>query len=38
MRSALGCRPSLLRSRVGIEGVEDLWADLDEVLRVAAKT
>jgi cystathionine gamma-synthase len=27
--------PSLLRLSVGIEGVEDLWADLDRALRVA---
>jgi hypothetical protein len=27
--------PSLLRLSVGIEGVEDLWADLDQALRVA---
>ena len=27
--------PSLLRLSVGIEAVEDLWADLDRALRVA---
>jgi cystathionine beta-lyase/cystathionine gamma-synthase len=27
--------PSLLRLSVGIEAVEDLWADLDWALRVA---
>ena len=27
--------PSLLRLSVGIEAVEDLWADLDQALRVA---
>jgi cystathionine gamma-synthase len=30
--------PSLLRLSVGIEGVEDLWADLDRALRVAVET
>jgi cystathionine gamma-synthase len=29
--------PSLLRLSVGIEGVEDLWADLDRALRVAVE-
>jgi cystathionine gamma-synthase len=29
--------PSLLRLSVGIEAVEDLWADLDRALRVAAE-
>jgi cystathionine gamma-synthase len=28
--------PSLLRLSVGIEAVEDLWADLDQALRIAA--
>ena len=28
--------PSLLRLSVGIEGVEDLWSDLDRALRTAA--
>jgi hypothetical protein len=28
---------SLLRLSVGIEGVEDLWADLDRALRVAVE-
>ena len=27
--------PTLLRLSVGIEGVEDLWADLDQALRIA---
>ncbi len=29
--------PSLLRLSVGIEGVEDLWADLDRALRIAVE-
>ena len=29
--------PSLLRLSVGIEGVEDLWADLDRALRVGVE-
>jgi cystathionine gamma-synthase len=29
--------PSLLRLSVGIEGVEDLWADLDRALRASAE-
>jgi cystathionine gamma-synthase len=29
--------PSLLRLSVGIEAVEDLWADLDRALRIAAE-
>jgi len=29
--------PSLLRLSVGIEAVEDLWADLDRALRVAGE-
>ena len=29
--------PSLLRLSVGIETVEDLWADLDRALRVAVE-
>jgi cystathionine gamma-synthase len=29
--------PSLLRLSVGIEAVEDLWADLDQALRIAAE-
>ncbi len=29
--------PSLLRFSVGCEGVEDLWADLDHALQVAAR-
>ena len=28
--------PTLLRLSVGIEGVEDLWADLDRALRASA--
>jgi cystathionine gamma-synthase len=28
--------PSLLRLSVGIEAAEDLWADLDRALRIAA--
>jgi cystathionine gamma-synthase len=30
--------PSLLRLSVGLEAVEDLWADLDRALRVGALT
>jgi cystathionine beta-lyase/cystathionine gamma-synthase len=29
--------PSLLRLSVGIEGVDDLWTDLDRALRLAVK-
>ncbi len=31
-RAALGISDGLIRLSVGIEGVEDLWADLDEAL------
>lgn len=30
--------PTLLRLSVGIEGVEDLWADLDSALEIASRT
>lgn len=32
-KAAMGITPGLLRLSVGIEAVEDLWADLDQALR-----
>jgi methionine-gamma-lyase len=34
--SAEGVTPGMLRLSVGLEGVEDLWRDLDQALRIAA--
>lgn len=35
-RAALGISPGMLRLSVGVEGVEDLWRDLDRALAVPA--
>jgi len=37
-RAAAGISPGLLRLSVGVEDVEDLWADLERALRRAART